>query len=166
MPNYHYGQTSTTNLVGLHPKLIYLAYEVLEVTLLDIGIHSGVRTYEEQKEYFRLGSTWTLDSKHRLRRFKGIAVPVGGALDYHVYAGSNQHFNPDALARVYEESWKPISEKLKIPIIWGGNWRGKKRDGVHIELAEKSTLFESLEPSKDGFQSVKRLTNLQVLRLP
>ena len=136
-----FGKTSKSKLVGVHPDLVFLCYQVLYHSPYDIGVHCGVRTEEEQERMVELKVSWTMDSKHRLRVFEEIEEPVSGAIDFHVYDGTGQHFNLASLRRVYEEAWSPLSVEYKIPIAWGGHWRGDKKDGPHIQLATRSRLW-------------------------
>lgn len=136
-----FGNNSTTNLIGVHPLLVFLSYEALYHSPYDIGIHCGVRGEEQQRRNVDIGVSWTMDSKHRPRVFSGLKPILSGAIDFHVYDGTDSHFHLASLEKVWLEAWLPLSELYKIPLVWGGNWRGKKRDGPHIELGLKSKLW-------------------------
>jgi len=148
MLEHEYGMTSTQNLADVHPRLVFLAYIGLKMSPLDLGICSGSRSLITQENYVKLGVSWTLDSMHRLRIFKGFTHPFAGAFDFYVYAQGESHFSPHLLSQTVEDVFKPLAAKYNIPCRFGADWRGKKRDSGHIELAFPSKLYI---PAEGGF---------------
>ena len=107
------------NMHGIHgdlQALITRSYQVCpSFTVID-----GLRTIEEQKEYYAKGTTTTLKSKHLTgHAFDFIPNP----LDW----GNINSF------KAVGECIKTVAERTSIPIQWGGDWKNFK-DYPHIEL--------------------------------
>lgn len=110
---------SERNLVGVHPdlvKVVRLAAKKTNFTVID-----GLRTVEEQKALVAAGASWTMNSRHLTGHAVDLAVIINrkARWDWPLY---------DAIAK----EMKAAAAQLKIPIVWGGDW--KKKDGPHFEL--------------------------------
>ena len=145
MNDHSFGQTSTDNLFRVFPPLVAVAYRALYLSPLDFGIHSGMRSKREQKHLVEIGASWTLDSQHRLRSNTVYLNDWAYAIDYHVYDGTQHHFNLGSLRRVFLEGWLPAAEEIGLSIIWGGSWETENIDGCHIEAAVPTKLVKELE---------------------
>lgn len=140
MQIHKFGKRSLGHLVGVHPTLIALAFELLYQSPYDLGISDGVRTKEEQETNVEAGVSWTMDSKHRLRSFPGISTPLAGAFDFFVLINGKAIWTP----KTYENLREPLEiacENVHADIIWGHDW--KTQDSYHIELAEETELWMS-----------------------
>lgn len=124
MADFRFSQRSRDNLAGVHPHLAMVALRALQLTEVDFVVIEGVRTLERQKELVASKASRTLDSRH----LTGHAVDVM-ALDPKTGKGSWEV----ALYRDIAAAFKRASSELKIPIIWGGDWK-YFHDGPHFEL--------------------------------
>jgi len=61
---FTFGQASERNLEGVDPRLVRCARRALAVSMVDFGVHDGVRTLAEQQENVRDGVSKSLDSYH------------------------------------------------------------------------------------------------------
>ena len=139
MEHHKFGKRSLYHLSQVHPTLVAMAHEILYSSPNDLGISDGVRTEAEQKENVTKGVSWTMNSKHRLRRFEGIDTPLAGAFDFFIIVNGKSVWN----AKPYEELRGIIMDSadiLNTEIVWGADWDSK--DYPHIELAEESVLWE------------------------
>lgn len=143
---YRYGQTSLGNLVGVHPKLVNWAFDVIYNSPMDIGVSDGLRTPEEQLQNIRDRVSWTMDSMHLPRQFDDLpdGIYVAGALDIYIY-GSNGKATYQA--PLYEELWEdvmvPMAKANEIELEWGGHWEGAQRDLPHVQLASPNRIADS-----------------------
>jgi peptidoglycan L-alanyl-D-glutamate endopeptidase CwlK len=128
MAKYKFGKRSRKRLEGVHPDLVKVAEECLN--LMDIAIIEGVRSLDKQKDYLRTGATKTLKSKHL----------IGHALDLTPYPvdmtsdmGIKRHYYMAGMLR-------GIAHMMDIKIRSGADWDNDGQitdqtfmDLVHIE---------------------------------
>jgi peptidoglycan L-alanyl-D-glutamate endopeptidase CwlK len=111
---------SERNLVGMHPDLV----KVVRLAAKKGGfiITEGLRTKARQAQLVKAGASRTMNSRHITGHAVDVAAVVNGEVrwDWPLYA---------AIA----DRMKAAAAELKVPIIWGGDWRSFK-DGPHFEL--------------------------------
>ena len=109
-------------MIGVHPDLVKVMHEALEISHIDFVVIEGLRAVARQKELYAAGATKTMNSRHLTGHAVDIAPYVGGQIrwDWPLY---------DALA-VYV---KKAAKDLGVVITWGGDW-ATFRDGPHFEL--------------------------------
>ena len=117
MAKYKFGKRSRKRLEGVHPDLVKVAEECLN--LMDIAIIEGVRSLDKQKDYLRTGATKTLKSKHL----------IGHALDLTPYPvdmtsdmGIKRHYYMAGMLR-------GIAHMMNIKIRSGADW---DRDKIYL----------------------------------
>lgn len=124
MAKYKFGKRSRKRLEGVHPDLVKVAEECLN--LMDIAIIEGVRSLNKQKDYLRTGATKTLKSKHL----------IGHALDLTPYPvdmksdmGIKRHYYMAGMLR-------GIAHMMDIKIRSGADWDndGKITDQTFMDL--------------------------------
>ena len=118
---YVFSVRSTNNLAETHPDLPRLAECALNRSPVDFVVIDGGRTAVEHKKNLENGKSWVKRSRHQDGKAIDYAAYVSGAITY------------DA-APYYQiaGAFYMCSESLKIPIVWGGEW--KAQDLMHIEL--------------------------------
>ena len=128
MKHHKFSQRSLDRLKGVHPDLVSVCHEAIQISPFDFGITCGVRTKEEQAELYAQGRTkpgkivtWTLDSRHL----------TGRAIDFVVYLNGKVTWEEKYYDRV-ADAFIVSALKLNIPITWGGSW--KRPDRPHVEL--------------------------------
>lgn len=119
---FRFGSRSEANLVGVHSDLVKVARLALLKSNIDFAVIEGLRSTERQKELVRAGSSQTLNSRHITGHAIDVAAFVDGRIDW-----SWPLYSKIAIA------FKGASAELRIPIVWGGDWRTLK-DGPHFEL--------------------------------
>jgi peptidoglycan L-alanyl-D-glutamate endopeptidase CwlK len=121
MDNRTFGARSLKNLTGVHPDLVKVATRALQIAAVDFTVIEGLRTIERQRQLVAKGASQTMRSRHLTGHAIDIAPLVGGTIrwDWPLY---------DRLG----VAMKLSAEELKIPIVWGGDW--KFRDGPHFQL--------------------------------
>lgn len=116
---------SLTKLHGVHPDLVKVVKRAIEITDVDFVVLEGLRTNERQAALVKAGASRTMDSRH----ITGHAVDLGAWVDRRVaWDWPLYHQLADAMLCAAKE--------LKIPIVWGGNWKSFP-DGPHFELSRK-----------------------------
>ncbi|PZU74553.1 MAG: peptidase M15 [Brevundimonas sp.] len=113
---------SRARLSGVHPALIAVVERAIARTSVDFMIVEGLRTPERQAVLVRAGASRTLKSRH----LTGHAVDVAALVDGQV------RWDWPLYGRI-AEAFKTAALELKVPIVWGGDWR-TLRDGPHFEL--------------------------------
>ena len=121
--SFHFSSRSLRNLEGVHPDLVAVAHRALQVTEIDFLVTEGLRTREKQIELVRAGASRTTRSRHLTGHAIDVAAWVAGEVrwDWPLYEELSRTFKRAAL-------------ELKIPIVWGGDWKSF-RDGPHYELS-------------------------------
>ena len=77
--------------------------------------NEGLRSLERQKQLVAGGTSWTLNSLH----LKGKAADI---VDAKLLWGASKAF------------WSAVGSAARHQgMLWGGTWKGKKRDVAHVE---------------------------------
>jgi len=119
---FEFSHNSLKNLKGVHPDLVSVMYNALDITTVDFAITEGLRTVERQKKLLEQGKSTTMNSRHL----------TGHAVDVMAYVGGKGSWDWD-LYEVIAVAVKKAAKDLDVPIKWGGDWTTFK-DGVHFEL--------------------------------
>ncbi|ELM3740620.1 M15 family metallopeptidase [Yersinia ruckeri] len=124
MPNnkYIFGQTSESNLIGVHPDLVKVVRRALELTPIDFKVIEGRRTLERQHELVKAGASQTLNSRHLTGHAVDIVPLPNGKVSWEW-----KYFYPMV------DAMKQAAAELGIAVEWGGNWTTFK-DGPHFQL--------------------------------
>lgn len=123
---YKLSDRSLSRLDGVHPDLVAVVKEAINITEVDFGVLEGLRTKERQLEMLRTGASTTKNSRHI----------TGHAVDLGAYVGGVINWKP-AVYKPIAWAMKTAAADLNIPIAWGGDWLTFK-DYVHFELTRKA----------------------------
>ena len=123
MKPFRFSARSLKALEGVHPDLVAVAHRALQITEIDFLVTEGLRTREKQIELVRAGASRTTRSRHFTGHAIDIAAWVAGGVrwDWPLYEELSKAF-------------KQAAAELKVPIVWGGDWK-TFRDGPHYELS-------------------------------
>lgn len=122
---YKLGARSKARLKGVHPDLVKVVERAIEISTVDFTVLEGLRDPARQKILKESGASQTLNSRH----ITGHAVDLGAFVDGRVdWSWPLYHQIAKAM--------KTAAEELKVPIVWGGDWKSFK-DGPHFELPRK-----------------------------
>lgn len=113
-------------LKGVHPDLVRVVKRAAEISPTPFIVTEGVRTVARQRELFASGASKTMASRHLRGHAIDFVPVVGGKITWKWPA-----FLPVA------DAFKKAAAELKVPIVWGGDWKTFK-DGPHIELSRKA----------------------------
>lgn len=126
------GPRSRERLRGVHPVLTSVVELAITLAKKDFTVVEGVRTLEQQREYFRKGKSRTMKSKHL----------TGHAVDLMPYGDLDGDGDFDAIDKqqVWDKNhFYPICDamfaaaaKLKVSLVWGGDWGW---DYPHFEIS-------------------------------
>lgn len=125
IPKYKLSARSLNAMSGVHPDLQRVVKRAIEITDVDFVVLEGLRSNERQAELVKAGASRTMDSRH----ITGHAVDLGAWVDKRV-AWDWPLYTSIATAM------KCAAKELKIPIVWGGDWK-RFPDGPHFELNRK-----------------------------
>lgn len=125
------GKRSLEKLEGVHPDIVDVLKEAIKY--FDFAVLEGVRTPETQKQYYVLGKSQTLNSKH-LRQQSGYSHAVDIA-PYPIDWEDKQRFAYMAGLVM------GIAEMKGVKLTWGNDWDGDGdfqehtlQDGPHFQL--------------------------------
>lgn len=116
-----------TKLKGVDPRLVKIIVEAAKTAKVPFKVLEGLRTAETQMKYFKAGASKLDGVKKKSNHQTGRAVDVVPLINGKVEFRSWAPFYPMAA------NIKAAAKKLKIPLIWGGDWTTFK-DGPHFEL--------------------------------
>jgi peptidoglycan LD-endopeptidase CwlK len=119
---YVLGARSRARLNGVHPDLVRVVELALTYSPHDFTITEGLRSVARQRELKAAGASQTMNSRHI----------TGHAIDFAVLVGGKVRWDWPLYGQV-AEAFKRAAKELKVPIIWGGDWKSL-RDGPHVEL--------------------------------
>jgi peptidoglycan L-alanyl-D-glutamate endopeptidase CwlK len=122
---FKFGLVSKYRLRGVHPDLVKVMELAISKSPVDFSVIEGLRTIERQRQYVKSGASRTMKSRHLTGHAVDIAPYVSGKIrwDWPLYY---------KIAPIV----KAAAKELKIPIVWGGDWKTFK-DGPHFELDRK-----------------------------
>ena len=118
---YVYSTRSNDNLIETRQEIQRVSHCALSRSPVDFVIIDGGRTAAEHKKNLENGRSWTKRSRHQ----------DGAAIDFAAYVNGAITYAPEPYWQIAGAFYQ-CSEALKIPIIWGGEWRAQ--DLMHIEL--------------------------------
>lgn len=122
-----------SRLEGVHPDLVRVVAKAARLAPFDFIVAEGLRSYERQKELFRLGKSTTMNSRHlKAPNGLGHAVDLIPWIDLDKDGDLELSWNwadYHKLAAVI----KSVAKTEKVPLEWGGDWRTFK-DGPHWQL--------------------------------
>jgi peptidoglycan L-alanyl-D-glutamate endopeptidase CwlK len=121
---YKLGTRSLQSLSGVHPDMVAVVKRAIEITEVDFTVIEGIRNINRQRELLKAGRSTTLNSRH----LTGHAVDM---VPYPVDWEDLERFE------LMAEAMKEAAEELKIPIVWGGDWKSIY-DSPHFQLDRKT----------------------------
>lgn len=117
-------------LKGVHPDLVKVVLKAAEISDIPFKVLEGLRTVERQRELVRIGSSWTMNSRH----LTGHAVDIVPLVDVD---GDGKISTAEMFAwplyRKLAVTMKRAAVEVGVPLEWGGDWR-KNKDGPHWQL--------------------------------
>lgn len=123
MPSgFKFSARSLANLEGVHPDLLRLADRALDLSYIDFGISEGLRTSERQRELYRMGATWTLNSRHL----------TGHAIDVFPWFEGRARWDWPFFHEIHHAFERAFLVE-DVPFEWGGHWHSNP-DGPHFQL--------------------------------
>ena len=145
---YNFGQRSIDNLKGVHPTLVLLMNASIKDSPCDFTIVQGVRTTEQQKEFYSWGRTKKNPNTGKMDRVTNAdgvknksnhqvkSDGFGHAVDlYPFFDGKVQISHPETIKKLklISEHIKKVAKSMNIKIVWGGDFK-KMYDPPHFEL--------------------------------
>lgn len=121
---WRFSKRSLRNMHGLHPHLLIVLNEAIQVSPLDFIVTSGYRSTKKQRALVEKGASKTMNSRHLTGHAFDIAALVDGQVSW--------AWPPYT---TLAECFLGIANKHDIALEWGGNWRGKWKDGPHFQLS-------------------------------
>jgi peptidoglycan L-alanyl-D-glutamate endopeptidase CwlK len=113
---YVLGSRSLAELEGVHPRLQAVVRRAIELTEQDFGVHDGLRTEAEQREYVRRGVSQTMNSKHMKQ-----ADGYGHAVDLVPYVNGKLRWEWEPIY-VIAAAVNQAARELNVSLRWGGCW--------------------------------------------
>lgn len=106
----------------MHPDLVRVVRRALEIGPQDFAVVEGLRDPKRQEQLVAQGASKTMNSRHLTGHAVDLAPVIAGQVRW-----DWPPFHDIAKAM------KQAASELKVPIVWGGDWRTFK-DGPHFEL--------------------------------
>lgn len=118
------GAGSLKELTGVHPRLVDVVQRAIKISPVDFGVHDGLRTEAEQREYVKRGVSQTMNSMHRKQ-----ADGLGHAVDLVPYINGKLRWEWDpiydiaaAVAQALKDHNEQCDGQKPLVIRWGGCW--------------------------------------------
>lgn len=125
MADFKLSRRSLDALKGVHPDLVAVVKRAIELTSVDFVVTEGLRTLARQKKLVAEGASKTMNSRHL----------TGHAVDLAPWLGGTVRWDWPLFYKL-ADAMKQAAAELKVPLVWGGDWRTFK-DGPHFELDRK-----------------------------
>lgn len=127
---------SLDNLNGVHPNLVSVVKQAIEMGIIDFSVVEGVRALDRQKELYSSGKSKTMASKHLIQD-----DGFGHAVDLYPYPidmGKVNANNPKEISRfgLLAGVILAIAHQIGISLRWGGDW---DKDGQTLD----SSFFDA-----------------------
>lgn len=135
---YALGARSRAELAGVHPKLAAVAERAIAISVQDFGVHDGLRSEAEQREYVRRGVSKTMDSKHRPQ-----ADGFGHAMDLVPFINGKLRWEWPPIYKVAAAVLMAAREQ-GVRLRWGGVW-DRPFDALAPKNAHLDTVAANLE---------------------
>lgn len=117
MPGFALGAGSLAELRAVHPGLVAVVHRAITLTPVDFGVHDGLRTEVEQREYVRRGVSQTMNSKHRQQ-----SDGFGHAVDLVPYINGKLRWEWPPIYHIAAAVAKAAKAE-GVRLRWGGCWR-------------------------------------------
>lgn len=126
---FRFGKGSEKELVGVHETLVKVTRRALELCDIDFVVFDGIRTYKEQQQHVRNGTSKTMASKH----LDGLAV------DLVPYIGGKPTWDWNGCYRIALAMDSAATELgVANRIRWGGAW-----DRTLADFGGDSTAYKA-----------------------
>ena len=103
---------SLTKLQGVDKRLVAVVRRAIEITTVDFGVVDGVRTPEQQMEYFKKGvSQISVGGKH----------VEGKAVDLMAYVGARGSWELNLYDNI-ADAMKQAAIENNVAVRWGAAW--------------------------------------------
>ena len=103
---------SLTKLQGVDKRLVAVVRRAIEITTVDFGVVEGVRTPEQQMEYFKKGvSQISVGGKH----------VEGKAVDLMAYVGNRGSWELNLYDNI-ADAMKQAAIENNVAVRWGAAW--------------------------------------------
>lgn len=116
--SYVLSARSKARLVGVHPNLVKVVEKAITITEVDFSVVQGTRTLAKQREYFNLGKSKTMRSRHIP---ECNACRLSCAVDLAPWINGTISWEPEGFAPV-SVAMKKAAHYLNISLEWGGDW--------------------------------------------
>lgn len=146
-PIYEWSQKSRREQLGVHPILVRVSNRAIELSLVDMVFHDGVRTITEQRDMVRRKVSKTMASKH-LKQPDGfghamdLVAWVDGAISW-----DWRYYYLIACAVDAAATEQGVADK----IVWGGAWDRRLSDfgGEAEAYAREVVAYRARHPGPD-----------------
>lgn len=127
---YRFSKRSLDNLVGVHPDLVLIVHDVMDMGLMDFSVNEGLRTPERQAELVQKGFSKTHYSKH-LKQPSGYSHAVD-LYPSPIDMGAVRAGNAREISRFGFLAGLMLSTAKHhgLKLVWGGDW---DRDGETLD---------------------------------
>lgn len=127
---FKFGARSLDNLVGVHPELVNIVHDAMELQIMDFSVVEGLRSIKQQKLYVEQGRSRTMNSKH-IRQDSGYSH----AVDLYPYPVDMKLVNRGDMREVSRFGMLAgimlsCAKQRGINLTWGADW---DRDGVVLD---------------------------------
>lgn len=127
---FKFSTRSLDNLVGVHPDLVAVVHDVMELQVMDFSVVEGLRSQEQQELYVQQGRSRTMNSKH-LKQQDGFSH----AVDLYPYPIDMKLVNRGDMREVSRFGMLAglmlsCAKQRNINLTWGADW---DRDGVVLD---------------------------------
>ena len=131
------GKSSINELEGVHASLVSVVHRAIELTVVDFGVHDGIRTLEQQKKLLLKKAARTLKSKHLVQ-----TDGFGHAVDLVPYINGKLRWEWGPIYRIAAAVHQAAQEQ-NVDLVWGGVWdrRFGDLDGTASDLEDEVEAY-------------------------
>lgn len=140
--SFSLGEKSLTNLGGVHPQLVAVVKEAIELSKADFTVYEGLRSLAHQAELVAAGASKTMSSKH-LVQIDGF----GHAVDLVPWVAGQPRWEWGPIYHI-ARAVRQAATNQNVELVWGGVW-DRTLNALTGSIEDEVKAYSARHPGPD-----------------